>query len=204
MILEHFVEWMNTSKSDKELPCRNSQKLNVKTEMWHDKLVLYLVCTRSKARGQGRVEKMSPTHTVIKTSLSTVVLCSVDPCHPGSSSISQTVWSTNGTHANANWQSHLALGCLIQICACKYLSVFRRLLCMLQHNIYVFMLVDLSTILPLIVYLSLKMYFCIKCLNMQISFFNLWTLIKPNFGFMIVIKTHCLWFYQTGAVSKRL
>lgn len=41
------------------------------------------MCTRLKVRGQERVEKMSPTHTVIKTFLSTVALCSVDPCHPG-------------------------------------------------------------------------------------------------------------------------
>lgn len=45
--------------------------------------VFFCVCTRLKAHGQERVEKMSPTHTVIKTFLSTVALCSVDPCHPG-------------------------------------------------------------------------------------------------------------------------
>lgn len=48
-----------------------------------NKFCVFFVCTRLKARGRERVEKMSPTHTVIKTFLSTVALCSVDPCHPG-------------------------------------------------------------------------------------------------------------------------
>lgn len=68
------------------------QKWTVKTaNCCHGKEVLSLVPPRSKARGQGRAGKMSPTHTAIKTSSSTVALCSVDPCHPGLSSVSHAV-----------------------------------------------------------------------------------------------------------------
>lgn len=52
---------------------------------------------------------MSPTHTAIKTSSSTVALCSVDPCHPGLSSGSHAVQNANGTHAIASWRSQSAL-----------------------------------------------------------------------------------------------
>lgn len=54
--------------------------------------VLYVICFyflyfRLKAPGQGRVEKMLQTHTVKKTSLSTVVRCFVRPCLRGWSSL---------------------------------------------------------------------------------------------------------------------